>query len=240
MNVKYGIEDIEFEVVKSKRKSISITIDEQGNVLIKTPLKISKKAISEIVYEKADWILKKQKEMKENFLSRRSKDFHNGEVFLFQGNEYKLLIEINPFLKKVEIEILDDKIIVKAPTRNISMIRNAIYKWYYEMAAKAIALSIEKYKKYIEGAGEKIKNIRIKDQKTRWGSCSSVGNLNFNFRLIFAPKEVLDYVVVHELSHLKHMNHSEEFWNSVEKILPDYKKMRQWLKNNGVKLFEMI
>ena len=65
MNVKYGIEDIEFEVVKSKRKSISITIDEQGNVLIKTPLKISKKAISEIVYEKADWILKKQKEMKE-------------------------------------------------------------------------------------------------------------------------------------------------------------------------------
>lgn len=80
--------------------------------------------------------------------------------------------------------------------------------------------------------------ISIREQKTRWGSCSSEGNLNFNWRLIFAPEEVLDYVVVHELAHRLEMNHSGAFYNIVEKILPDYKKQKKWLKDNGNKLWQ--
>ena len=78
--------------------------------------------------------------------------------------------------------------------------------------------------------------IRIKDQKTLWGSCSSRKNLNFNWRLVMAPGEVLDYVVVHELCHLKHMNHSAEFWDCVEEILPEYREHRRWLKVHGGEL----
>ena len=75
--------------------------------------------------------------------------------------------------------------------------------------------------------------ISIREQKTRWGSCSSKGNLNFNWRLIFAPPEVLDYVVVHELAHRKEMNHSKAFYAIVESVMPDYRKWKQWLKENG-------
>ncbi len=79
-------------------------------------------------------------------------------------------------------------------------------------------------------------SITVRDQKSRWGSCSSRGTLSFNYRLIFAPLPVLDYVVVHELCHLTHMNHSKEFWGKVSSVLPDYKTQRQWLKDHGAEL----
>lgn len=79
-------------------------------------------------------------------------------------------------------------------------------------------------------------SITIRDQKSRWGSCSSRGTLSFNYRLIFAPPIVLDYVVVHELCHLTYMDHSKNFWNKVASVMPDYKEHRQWLKDHGHEL----
>ena len=81
--------------------------------------------------------------------------------------------------------------------------------------------------------------ITIRDQKTRWGSCSAAGNLNFNWRLVMAPGEVLDYVVIHELAHRREMNHSAAFWNIVESEMPDYRRHREWLKKNGGFLMEI-
>ena len=78
--------------------------------------------------------------------------------------------------------------------------------------------------------------ITVRDQKTRWGSCSQTGNLNFNFKLILAPSEVLDYVVVHELCHRRQMNHSAQFWQEVAQVLPDYRKRKAWLTENGWRL----
>lgn len=79
-------------------------------------------------------------------------------------------------------------------------------------------------------------SVTVRDQKTRWGSCSSRGTLSFNYRLIFAPPQVLDYVVVHELCHLTHMNHSKDFWDKVASVMPEYKTYRLWLKEHGQEL----
>lgn len=108
--------------------------------------------------------------------------------------------------------------------------RNALEKRYRNAAKDYIPKRVEYYHQFTGGHYEK---ITIRDQKTRWGSCSSTGTLSFSFRLMLAPPRVLDYVVVHELCHLTHMNHSKEFWNMVENILPDYKEHRKWLKENG-------
>ncbi len=94
----------------------------------------------------------------------------------------------------------------------------------------------ERCRYFLQFTGGSYSRITIRDQKTRWGSCSSTGTLSFNYRLMFAPPRVLDYVVVHELCHLTHMNHSREFWNLVASVMPEYKTYRNWLKEHGREL----
>ena len=89
---------------------------------------------------------------------------------------------------------------------------------------------------YRQFTGGHYTSITVRDQKTRWGSCSSRGTLSFNYRLIFAPPVILDYVVVHELCHLTHMNHSREFWDMVAQIMPKHKEYRKWLQDHGHEL----
>ncbi len=108
---------------------------------------------------------------------------------------------------------------------------------YEKRYRKAARLRMEERTAFFHKiTGGSYTSITIRDQKTRWGSCSSSGTLSFNYRLIFAPPAILDYVVVHELCHLTHMNHSKDFWNMVESVLPDYKERRQWLKEHGQEL----
>lgn len=99
-----------------------------------------------------------------------------------------------------------------------------------DLALKVIPQKVKQYAKIINVS---YGNITIRNQKTRWGSCSSTGNLNFNCLLMLAPDEVINYVVIHELCHLIEMNHSEAFWRQVEYVMPDYKEQRQWLKEHG-------
>ena len=105
---------------------------------------------------------------------------------------------------------------------------------------KTRQLVTESVKQYAPLIGVTYHQIAIRAQRTRWGSCSSKGNLNFNCLLGLVPPEVLDYVVVHELCHLIEMNHSRQFWDAVEKIMPDYKLHRKWLKDNGNQLMAKI
>ena len=113
----------------------------------------------------------------------------------------------------------------------------ALVKRYREAAKEYIPKRAAYYREQTGGTYER---ISIREQKTRWGSCSSRGTLSFNWRLMLAPPRVLDYVVVHELCHLKHMNHSKAFWNAVEEVIPDYRECRKWLRENGMKLQHQI
>ena len=108
--------------------------------------------------------------------------------------------------------------------------RILLEKWYRRQAEQLLS---EKAAFYAERLGVSFADIRIKDQRSRWGSCSSMGNLNYNWKLVLMPPGVLDYVVVHELAHRREMNHSAAFWKVVATWMPDYKKYRKWLRDNG-------
>ena len=110
---------------------------------------------------------------------------------------------------------------------NPAAYRMAAVGWLREYARAELERKVEAFRKQMRVS---VNRIVIKEQKTRWGSCSSKGNLNFNWKLILMPERILDYVVVHELAHRKQMNHSPVFWKEVETVLPDYRERRQWLR----------
>ncbi len=123
----------------------------------------------------------------------------------------------------------NDTRLTSAETRRLE----AIKRRYREEARNILEKRVAYYHPL---TGGRYTAVTVRDQKSRWGSCSSRGTLSFNYRLIFAPPEILDYVVVHELCHLTHMNHSKDFWNKVGSVIPDYKLRRKWLREHGEEL----
>ena len=175
---------MQVEVIKSRRKTISIEIRPDLRVVVRAPYRMSKRDINAFVTEKQDWIEKHMKIVQE----RNAK----------QQEQEKFTME--------EINELADQALVYFPPR---------------------------VKEYADKMGVTYGRITIRNQKTRWGSCSSVGNLNFNCLLMLLPEEVRDYVIIHELCHRKEMNHSPKFWAEVGKYCPDYKTMEKRLKEEG-------
>ena len=146
------------------------------------------------------------------------------EVTVIRSNRKTMAIQVNS----------DLTVTVRAPMRASSKeIEPLSYAEIQELADKALEYIPGRVAYFSKQVGVNYGGITIRNQKTRWGSCSSKGNLNFNCLLMLTPPEVIDYVVVHELCHRKEMNHSKAFWDEVAKILPDYKKQVQWLKNEG-------
>jgi predicted metal-dependent hydrolase len=144
-----------------------------------------------------------------------------GEVFFVEYSD-------NHFLKPSVVKDGNKLVVHKSELKNDSHYKILI-EWLKKHSKKVI---FERVKFYSENYGFEYKRVAIKDQRSRWGSCSSRKNLNFNWRLTFAPIEVMDYVIVHELAHTKEMNHSKKFWELVSSICPNFKRCKLWLKEN--------
>ncbi|HHV72533.1 MAG TPA: M48 family metallopeptidase [Clostridia bacterium] len=228
---------IAYILVKTRRKTIGITVDKNGEVKVAAPLWISEKKIQEIVEKKTEWIVKKVKEVRERNSNRVGREFVNGEKFFYLGKEYALKVE-EKNLAQTEVIMGDDTITVHISQGLLEesrkqLVKETLLQWYRQRFAKIAGERIKKYSRQIKVSPCK---VVIRNQKTRWGSCSSKGNINLNWRLVMAPLEIIDYVIVHELCHLKIMNHSKDFWNLVESILPSYAESKKWLKVNESRL----
>lgn len=175
---------MEYELIRSSRRTLSIEVSRDGRVLVRAPRNCSKKQIEEFLARKAKWIAKK----------------------------------------------LDMQKRIAEQVERQTQLTEQQTKFYREKAREVLTQRVEHYAKAM---GVTYGRIAIREQRTRWGSCSEPGNLNFNWKLILMPPGVLDYVVVHELAHRREMNHSDRFWAVVEYYMPEYKKYREWLKENG-------
>lgn len=241
MHIQYKGENIEFSLVQSRRKTVSISIEPDQTVLVKAPMQRSYDEIQAIVEKKAGWIVKKRKELAKYQTQKEPGELMDGRQLWYQGKAYELQIFTKADRKEgasdTSVELAEGKISVYTEQGQEEEARQLLILWYYEKAGLRIYQRVKYYNSYL---GESINRICIKDQKSRWGSCSGKRNLNFNWRIIMAPPEIADYVVVHEMCHLKHMNHSPEFWEEVAGILPDYKERRQWLRKHGAELMQGI
>jgi len=201
-----------------KRKSVSIQIMPDTSVKVSVPFFVPQFQVNRMLKEKEDWI--KQKQLLLRAHMPKTKD----DTALYLGKSYP--IEIRPNQKNI-IE-LEDKLYLGSP--NKKYLHKYLESWYKQQARKLI---VERVHHYAKISGSKYKTISLMSATTRWGSCSSDKNLNFNWKLIMAPIEVLDYVVAHELAHLTEMNHSRDFWENVRKMFPLYRQYRTWLKRHG-------
>ncbi|KAB3527276.1 M48 family metallopeptidase [Alkaliphilus serpentinus] len=235
MKLSYDYEGhkIEFTVEFRNRKSLGIKVSPPRYIIVYAPVNTSRDRIIDMVKTKSKWMIKKLQELQKIQDKIVEKRLVDGEDFLYLGKTYSLQIIVGETVKKPRIELSNHKLLIHTNTKEPDAIKNILKSWYKEMAKEKILERIQYYQPYFMVQPQEVK---IKDQQKRWGSCSSSGVLLFNWKLIMAPITILDYVVIHEMCHLIHMNHSKDYWGLVKKILPDYEYRKEWLKMEGVKL----
>jgi predicted metal-dependent hydrolase len=215
------------QIIRSKRRTIALIIDREGKLIVRAPLRATQKQIRDLVGLKEEWIKSKQKLVNTTYALVKPKKYVNGEAFLYLGNYYRLEIIPEP---DHPIRLSDQFYLSR---ERLPQAEQVFKSWYTAQAKRVIS---ERVQWYAARYRFKVNQIRITNAQTRWGSCSPNGNLNFSWRLVMAPMQVIDYVVVHELVHLHEKNHSRRFWERVRIILPDYRKQVQWLKTYGYSL----
>ena len=217
-----------YQIVRTRRKTIALIVQSDGELLVRAPLHATDAQISAFVHQKAAWVREKQQMLRQRAAQSVVHRFQPGETFLFLGQSYPLATTrpaAPPFAFENERFLLSQAAQPQAEQLFIA--------WYKTQARRVFT---ERASHYAALTGWQYQRVRISSARTRWGSCSSRGALSFTWRLVMAPLPIVDYVVIHELAHLKHPNHSPHFWQAVQSILPDYPQSRQWLKTDGHQL----
>ncbi len=209
------------KIIKSHRSSITIQITENGELIVKAPFYAPKFAIQKFIDSKKDWILKTLERTKKRLPIKR--EYIEDEKFLYLGKEYNLKIG-----KFKEISLSRDNL--NFPLGLLFRIKAELENWYIKQAKKVIH---ERLNYQAKQMGTNFKSVMFSDTKSKWGTCFHDNSLQFNWRLIMAPLMVMDYVIIHELTHTTEKNHSNDFWRNVGKFTPAYKQHRKWLNENG-------
>jgi predicted metal-dependent hydrolase len=217
------MEEIPVEkIIRSRRRTIALEVTPAATLVVRAPMRASVVHIEEIIRQKSSWILSKLDEMKRRTVSP-CHEYAEGELFFYLGRAYPLHIVGN---ESMTVE-RSDRLYVSSTFK--PDIRNHLKHWYIEEARREIQARCMWFSMK---TGHVPATIRITDARQRWGSCTHKGGLNFSWRLIQVPPEIVDYVVVHELVHLSRADHSKKFWAEVSMIMPDYKHRRKWLREN--------
>jgi Predicted metal-dependent hydrolase len=237
LELMYGTTNIAFTVIFKKRKTMEIAVEPPNNIIVTAPIGTTEDEILKKVESKGSWLIQKIYSFKHMNYMPIQREFVNGESFMYLGRNYSLQIELDlesgSRVKNPKVKLYRGKFIVKASNKNEEDIRKAMEQWYRDRAKEVIETRVKYYQRFFNIEPTE---IRIKEQKKRWGSCTSKNELLFNWRCIMAKSNALDYIVVHEMCHMYHKDHSKEFWELVASVLPDYELRKEWLKNYGVRM----
>lgn len=219
--------EISYSIKYSARKSISIIVERDRSVLVRAPLNTSEELIAKEINKRKRLLQQKIEHNQKYSFPKQSKEFVSGETLLYLGKNYKLYVTDTA---NEEI-IFDNKFFISKINQNQA---NKLFReWYIKSATEII---VPRTKAIAKQLGVAYQNINIIDLKYRWGSCTPKDNIHFNWRIIKAPIIVIEYIIVHELTHLLEANHTPEFWNRVAVMQPNFEKAKEWLKKFGGEL----
>lgn len=219
------------EVKRSNRtKSATITVEE-GKVCVVVPSQLEHERITKLLKDKNRWI-KEKISLHHEAQPKSTKQFVSGESFSYLGRNYRLKVQQGNYQP---IKLVNGRfaITLRAGKDNPDLIQDSLFSWYKQHAEIKLK---EKSNRYAELIGVSFHSVGLKNYKSRWGSCTVDGDITFNWKVIMAPNRIVDYVVIHELCHLIHHDHSPKFWREVERVMPDYDECKEWLKQYGANL----
>lgn len=208
------------KIIRSHRSSITLQITRDGELIVKAPIFMPNFVIQKFIDSKNDWIEKTFEKIKVH--KPNKKEYREGESFLYLGKKYKLV-----FHQSINIVAKDEKLLF--PKALQFRIKKELENWYLKNAKEIISKRVELKAREMRAS---YKSIMFSDTISKWGTCTHDNRLQFNWRLVMVPLMVLDYVVIHELSHTTEKNHGRDFWNKVSVYTPAYKQHRKWLNEN--------
>lgn len=228
------VKDIDYQLMPgTNRSTTDIVIERNGAVVVRPPEGFSEAQVDAVVESKRMWIYRNLAEWRDLNATAVVREWVNGETFLYLGRSYRLSL------------VSDQDCDVKLNEGRFCLKRNLIdagghdaakkaFETYY--MAKGLQRIKDRVKYYAPKVGVEPSDLKVKDMGYRWASCSKANVLSFHWKCMMAPPKIIDYIVVHELCHIHHRNHSDAFWNEVDKVMPDYRERKDWLRNNGASL----
>jgi predicted metal-dependent hydrolase len=221
---------VPYSIVRSERaRLLRLKVGPDPEVTVVVPRGYRLGRVEDLLGRHREWIFGQLDRLA--WLARQPR-LTSGDRLPFLGRD--LTLEIGTTRGRPRVSAVGDRLVVQ--TRD-GRVADLLFRWYRDQAADRLSASVSTWSRAMEVAPRR---ITIRDQRTRWGSCSSLGNLNFSWRLVMAPPRVAEYVVVHELAHLLVTNHSREFWSLVERYCPDSKQHQKWLQENGDRLGQVM
>ena len=215
-------DQLHYQLERRQRRTVGLKITQAG-LVIHAPKRISQSQLEDIIVQKADWVLRKLASITANRIPEIQ--WQHGEQLLFLGNAITLTIEHNTRSKVVEYE--PGVLQLAMPNQDEMLIARKVVQWYKKQAITDFTRRLEIFSSKL---GVKFTSLTLSNAASRWGSCNSKKEIRLNWRLLQAPPHIINYVVCHELAHIKEMNHSAKFWATVASIFPDYKAAEKELK----------
>ena len=228
------VRDIAYQLLPgANRRTTDIVIERNGQITVRPPLRMTPEQVDQTVLSKRMWIYRNLADWRDLNATRVVREWVNGESFRYLGSSYRLLLvkkQDEPLkLKDGRFQLL--RAVVESGDKGAAPL--AFENFYAEKGKERITRRVAYF---ASKAGVKPGKVLIKDIGYRWASCLKKGDLHFHWKCLMAPATVIDYIVVHELCHLHHRDHSAAFWNEVDKVMPDYRERKEWLRIRGAAL----
>lgn len=225
--------EIHYEVVRSRRATADIVVERDGRIIVRAPTHVPDERVEDIVEAKRYWIYKTLAEWRDLNATRVLREYRNGEGFLYLGRSHRLLLVAD---QEEPVVLKDGRFCLRrdiVDRGDIDAAQAAFRDYYIERGRERIAGRVNYYAPKV---GVKPIRVDVRELGHRWASCSPRGRLAFHWKCMMAPQTVIDYIVVHELCHFHHRDHTDAFWNEVDKVMPAYRERKEWLRLHGAGL----